>query len=779
MLSLPPYAPLLETADAIGKLLPHVYDTTGDDKDSANQYTEIDEYIQTRLVPTLATFKALDRASLLEAAFKLKLISIQDELGTDMAQLKDAMFRCLDLLLRCSELGLIEHSLPLNLIEEVLDFQTVECSEGIYNYIESRVERLTVNMVAGKGKGLTLLRLCNELLRRLSKAKNTVFCGRILMLLSSVFPLTERSGVNLRGEINTENITHIESGEVSIVPDVASSPSRQRSKSSQDQSTEKMDVDEEWSSLSQPDSPEEESKSGTSKKDFDFYTEFWGLQTFFSNPSLLVNNPDNMKKLQRGIEHTLEKFAKIDEKESAAGQRRSSVDASAHKSQSTEPSGSQAESSSTISKKRKHAQINDAPEPSTYFPKFLTSPKLLQLEMVDPYFRRHILVQFLISIKYLQHHTTAITEAYTKLPTSNKLFVPQWVLDPKDREWTEEFRPRVLKALRAVGVETGDLSFYNTVRSVISDEQSWIQWKAENCQSFEKAPVSTKELDEIQRKRRALSLGLLPLTNKLGCKTLSVLWEKAAETREDGELGSSTRPTDVESYLSSYQFLQNRAKGERLRQGKSPMTPKEAKEMERANLWRGLRLGARQYLHLYSKVATDINSTVKDLKTLIDEDLEWEETIRENGGVVPPPPPPAVVKTSDAATPATANGESTSSDVIPEQSSKEDDELDAQESTESKAPQEAAKEADGDSVMVEEKTEEVELDATPKSDVAPSTEPGTPLDDASKDDASKDDTPKDDASKDGTPKDDTKDDTPKNDTPMDEAKDKSMDEAQV
>jgi len=104
-------------------------------------------------------------------------------------------------------------------------------------------------MVAGKGKGLTLLRLCNELLRRLSKAKNTVFCGRILMLLSSVFPLTERSGVNLRGEINTENITHIESSEVSIVPDVGSSPSRQRTKGSQDLSVEKMDVDEGKTSL--------------------------------------------------------------------------------------------------------------------------------------------------------------------------------------------------------------------------------------------------------------------------------------------------------------------------------------------------------------------------------------------------------------------------------------------------------------------------------------------------------------------------------------------------
>jgi THO complex subunit 1 transcription elongation factor len=57
-------------------------------------------------------------------------------------------------------------------------------------------------MVPQKGKALTLLRTLNELLRRLSKmgTQNTEFCGRILMFLSQVFPLGERSGVNLRGE---------------------------------------------------------------------------------------------------------------------------------------------------------------------------------------------------------------------------------------------------------------------------------------------------------------------------------------------------------------------------------------------------------------------------------------------------------------------------------------------------------------------------------------------------------------------------------------------------
>lgn len=52
-----------------------------------------------------------------------------------------------------------------------------------------------------KGKALILLRTLNDLLRRLSKmGSTTIFCGRILTFLSAVFPLGERSGVNLRGE---------------------------------------------------------------------------------------------------------------------------------------------------------------------------------------------------------------------------------------------------------------------------------------------------------------------------------------------------------------------------------------------------------------------------------------------------------------------------------------------------------------------------------------------------------------------------------------------------
>ena len=41
-----------------------------------------------------------------------------------------------------------------------------------------------------------LLRICNDLLRRLSRTQNTVFCGRILLFLAKFFPFSERLQLN-------------------------------------------------------------------------------------------------------------------------------------------------------------------------------------------------------------------------------------------------------------------------------------------------------------------------------------------------------------------------------------------------------------------------------------------------------------------------------------------------------------------------------------------------------------------------------------------------------
>ena len=70
------------------------------------------------------------------------------------------------------------------------------------------------DFIAEKGRttkaSLCLLRMCNALLRRLSKTQNSVFCGKILVFLSFTFALSERSAVNLTGKANETNVTVFE-----------------------------------------------------------------------------------------------------------------------------------------------------------------------------------------------------------------------------------------------------------------------------------------------------------------------------------------------------------------------------------------------------------------------------------------------------------------------------------------------------------------------------------------------------------------------------------------
>ncbi|KAF9115955.1 DNA repair protein rad50 [Mortierella sp. AM989] len=635
-LPIPRFSPLIDIEEAITSVLAITKDLNtapAPPKKNApaatnpfkNRSTAFDEHINTILVPRLDRYRTLERAAdrvtLLETAFKLKLIMKQDELGTRIPDLRDAMFQCLDLLLRCSELDLLDHTTPLNCIEEVLELQTVECSEHIYNYLESRVERLTVHMVAGKGKGLTLLRLCNELLRRLSKAKNTVFCGRILMLLASVFPLTERSGVNLRGEFNIENVTLVESEDTTVVPDLASM-------TYQKEIGEGMDLDEERQGRLQ-----EKTQIGTSKDDTAFYTEFWSLQSFFCNPTVLVNSAENMIKLKSGIDHALDKFIAIEEAEhKARGQRADTSESIDNPKTPTTPHGSNAKSSVSALAKRKHSQIKDkVAEPAIYFPKFLTSSKLLQLEMADPYFRKHILVQFLVIIQYLENHNATAKEAYTKITNPNKSFQPHWILEEKDQEWVVSVKPRIYKQLKATGLESGDKGFMNTVNAVLGHEESWIQWKVESCQSFERPPVTEIDMEETRVKRQKLSQGLAPFKQKLGCMTLSNLWREV-ENSDVGH-GGNRIPRSVDNYMNNL----NRGPSNRVPHAKPTPSEQEEQDLEQARLWKALRLGVEQYMHLYGKLATDPNYSLATLEADIKEDIRREAEIKANGNRVPLP----------------------------------------------------------------------------------------------------------------------------------------------
>jgi THO complex subunit 1 len=272
----------------------------------------------------------------------------------------------MDLALICTELDLVE-GLPFNLLEELFDTQTIPASERLFNYLESRVERLTVGMEGGKGKALVLLRLCNELLRRLSKAEDTIFCGRILIFLSKSFPIAERSAVNLRGEFNTENVT--------IFDDIPEeTPEEQPA-----QNVDSMEIDDDIKVVepvvdsTSSDDKTKPTVNGEKPISIDkLYTMFWSMQHDFADPTRLFN-PENFQRFKDALAATMQKF-----KEAEKQTRESTGDST--KAEPMPPPKNPSEDSKTTpvaGTKRKREDV----ETEGFNPKYLTSRELFELEV--------------------------------------------------------------------------------------------------------------------------------------------------------------------------------------------------------------------------------------------------------------------------------------------------------------------------------------------------------------------------------------------------------------
>merc|ERR1712025_1476984 len=91
-----------------------------------------------------------------------------------------------------------------------MGYQTINGCWKIFKFLEKRIEALIQSELWTKLAQLAFLRICNGLLRRLSKTNNTIFCGKILMLMAYVFPLDDPSGQNKNSKFNLANTTFIE-----------------------------------------------------------------------------------------------------------------------------------------------------------------------------------------------------------------------------------------------------------------------------------------------------------------------------------------------------------------------------------------------------------------------------------------------------------------------------------------------------------------------------------------------------------------------------------------
>ena len=231
--------------------------------------------------------------------------------------------------------------LVLLLLEELLDSLSIEKCQIALGYLESRrevliavgrfrillLDKLIRLQARSQSKDLVILRLCNELLRRLSRAEDPVFCGRVYIFLFRSFPLGDKSSVNLRGKFHTENVTTFEDFLAGSVPiedemqvDTSSSksdvkdgipPGNERQADSNDPENIVKARVPATDSTTWPKDDEKPPKNGKPTMTVDeLYPVFWSLQHLFSNPPQLFEEL-KFQEFQRGLEATLAKFKEV------------------------------------------------------------------------------------------------------------------------------------------------------------------------------------------------------------------------------------------------------------------------------------------------------------------------------------------------------------------------------------------------------------------------------------------------------------------------------------
>ncbi|KAJ5400539.1 hypothetical protein N7465_011028 [Penicillium sp. CMV-2018d] len=350
------------------------------------------------------------------------------------------------------------------LIEELLDSQTIDGCRKVFDYLESRRERNTKKHF--KQKSLVILRSCNELLRRLSRAEDTVFCGRVFIYLFQSFPLGDKSSVNLRGEFHSENVTTFD--EISK------------------ESTEQKEQDTTMTEGTEPTAPKEAAagqaessklprvvvSTGDEKKSDEvdlnaLYPLFWSLQAYFSAPSKMFD-AERFTSFKTGMEATLAAFKNINTEMENESSARASEDAR---------------------KSNKRKRIADGTEVATSFnPKYLTSRDLFDLEISDTAFRRHVLVQALILLDFVLSLTSKSKSRLAN--TTNKSVLYGFTLNEEDTKWATGMRKDIEGYLQQ---GPGGKFYYRMVDTVLSRDKNWVRWKAEGCPLIERPAISAAE----------------------------------------------------------------------------------------------------------------------------------------------------------------------------------------------------------------------------------------------------------------------------------------------
>ncbi|OAL34574.1 hypothetical protein AYO20_06204 [Fonsecaea nubica] len=409
----------------------------------------------------------------------------------------------LDIINILSDNELCEPGLGFWLIEELLDSQTIEGCRKVFDYLESRRERMTAKHF--KQKNLVILRCCNELLRRLSRAEDTVFCGRVFIFLFQSFPLGDKSSVNLRGEFHVENITAFDptpiKSEDAIKPMEIDTGTPQATSGTHTPASSSQVQDHDKAARNTPVPKNSTSEPKEQPPDLDvLYPKFWSLQSFFSAPTKLFDSA-NMGAFRDGIGQTLACFKSV--------------------SNSSGSSTNPTDVKRGLKRKRNEVDKTSALT-STFSPKYLTNRDLFDLEIHDIAFRRHILVQALIMLDFLLSLSPGVKTKFEGL--TNKSVLYSYILSEDDTKWAHSTRSQIAAYLQQGGNGNEGKFYYRMVDTILSRDKNWVRWKAENCPSISRDSVSPRiYLESRDTLTKLAEAARAPLVNPSGANDLAFL----------------------------------------------------------------------------------------------------------------------------------------------------------------------------------------------------------------------------------------------------------------
>ncbi|XP_072297863.1 THO complex subunit 1 [Eucyclogobius newberryi] len=485
-------------------------------------------------------------------------------LGEQMNELKknvDEYLALIDLSIDAVTEGICSATTPFLLLGDVLDCLPLDQCDKVFTFVEENVSTWKSNTFYTAGKNY-LLRMCNDLLRRLSKSQNTVFCGRIQLFLARLFPLSEKSGLNLQSQFNLENITVFNKNE-------------QESTLGQKHTEEK----EEGMDVEEGEMGEEEGPAPCSIPiDYTLYRKFWMLQDFFRNPAQCYDK-FSWVTFVKYSDDTLAVFKsfKLDDMQAS---------------------------------KKKLEELRASSGEHVYFAKFLTSEKLMDLQLSDSNFRRHILLQYLILFQYLK--------GQVKFKSSS------CVINDDQSTWIEETTKLVYQLLKEIPPD-GD-KFATMVEHMLNSEDYWNSWKNEGCPSFVRERAVDEKPKRPSRKRAAPEdfLGKGPDRKIfMGNDELTRLWNLNHDNMEACKSESREFTPSLDEFFA-----------EAIEQADPVnMVEEEYKVVRNPNYgWRALRLLSRISPHFfqptnqkYKSLADYLDSMVSKLAKELPKDIPSEE----------------------------------------------------------------------------------------------------------------------------------------------------------